>query len=128
VQGLLGQHAACSGVWTGEGYYFARPPQPEEYPDVLRLDEAYVVSVASEAVSRAWTQDGSAQAAELAVETQEAYRRQGYGRQAASAWAAAIIGEEKVAFYSHLAGNAASQRLARSLGVAWYARWAGYAA
>lgn len=126
VKRMLGQYTACERIWAGEGYYFARVPQPEEYADVVKQGEAYVVMVEGEAVSWAWTQDRSVQAAELAVETREEYRRRGYGRQVASAWAAGVIGEGKVGFYSHLVGNEASEGLARSLGVEWYARSAGY--
>ena len=63
----------------------------------------------------------SKQAAELAVETAPGYRRLGYARQVVAAWASHVLGEGKVAFYSHEVGNAASEALAHSLGVVQYA-------
>jgi hypothetical protein len=38
-----------------------------------------------------------------------------------TAWAAHVLGEGKVAFYSHEVGNTASEALAHSLGVVQYA-------
>lgn len=126
VKKTLRQYETCEKVWAGEGCYFTRVPRPEEYADVVKQGAAYVVLVEGEAVSRAWTQDESARAAELAVETRGEYRRYGYARQVVSAWAAGVIEEGKVAFYSYLVGNEASAGLARSLGVEWYARSTGY--
>ena len=65
-------------------------------------------------------------AAELALEVLPEYRRRGYGRQVASAWANHIMQEGLVAFYSHLHDNLPSQALAQSLGVVQYAASAGY--
>jgi hypothetical protein len=53
-------------------------------------------------------------------------RRRGYARQVVAAWATYVLGEGKVAFYSHEAGNVASEALARSLGVAQYAVMTNY--
>ena len=122
VQQLLGQHTACRGIWSGEGYYFAAAPPAEQYADVVQQAGAFVVLADGVEASRAWTQDESSAAAELAVETREGFRRRGYARQVASAWAAHVIGQGKVAFYSHRRENEASRRLAQNLGVTWYAR------
>lgn len=65
-------------------------------------------------------------AAELALEVLPIYRRRGYGRQLAAAWANHIMHQGLVAFYSHLHDNLPSQTLAQSLGVVQYAVSAGY--
>ena len=119
---ILAQYNACQEIWAGEGYHFATAPPPAQYAAAVRQAEAFVVLVNGEAASWAWTQDESANAAELAVETRTEFRRRGYARQVASAWAAHVIGQGKVAFYSHRSDNEASRRLAQNLGVTWYAR------
>ncbi len=121
VQKILSAYSPCNQVFAGQAYVFVHVPSPEEYPDALLHQGAYVVMVDGQPVSRAWTQDGSERAAELAVETLPAYRRRGYGRQVVAAWAARVMADGKVAFYSHKIGNSASRRLARSLGVVQYA-------
>jgi ribosomal protein S18 acetylase RimI-like enzyme len=82
--------------------------------------------VENEPVAWAWSQEKNEKAAELAVEVLPQYRRRGYGRQVASAWANHIIQQRLVAFYSHLHDNVPSQALARSLDVVQYAVSAGY--
>lgn len=121
VQRIISAHAVCSHVFAAKAYYFAHVPTAEEQPDVMFRQGAYVVLVGGEPVSRAWTQDGSDHAAELAVETLPAFQRRGYGRQVVAAWAAHVMAQGKVAFYSHQIGNMASEALARSLGVVQYA-------
>lgn len=66
-------------------------------------------------------------AAELAVETLPEYRRRGYARRVASAWAAARLAAGKTCFYSYLIDNHPSAMLARSLGVVWQFDVATYA-
>jgi GNAT superfamily N-acetyltransferase len=58
-------------------------------------------------------------AAEAWVWTDEAARRQGYGRRCVAAWANDALRRGKVPFYSHAHDNLASRRLARSLGLTW---------
>lgn len=55
-------------------------------------------------------------AAELWVYVEPEYRRHGLGRLLACAWAAEVLSRGKVAFYSHLADNEPSRKLARRLG------------
>jgi hypothetical protein len=121
VQRLLAHHTPCDTIFAGKGYYFARRPAPIEYPDAVCREGCHVILIDGKPVSWAWTADASDQAAELAVETTPAHRRRGYARQVAAAWAAHVLGEGKVAFYSHELGNLASEALARSLGVVQYA-------
>jgi GNAT superfamily N-acetyltransferase/shikimate kinase len=113
-------------VFCAHTYVFARTPEPEAFPDVVYRSKGYEVLVHGDTVSRAWSPDESETAAELAVETHPNYRRQGYARQAASAWAAANLAAGKMPFFSHRLGNQASQELARSLRVENYAQVSGY--
>ncbi|MFL7807812.1 MAG: GNAT family N-acetyltransferase [Anaerolineae bacterium] len=121
VRRILEGYTACDSVFAGKGYYFATLPSPEECPDAVYRDRCYVILVDGNPVSWAWTADESEQAAELAVETLPKYQRRGYARQVVTAWAAHVLGEGKVAFYSHEVGNTASEALAHSLGVVQYA-------
>jgi ribosomal protein S18 acetylase RimI-like enzyme len=121
VRQILAAHTVCRHVFAAKAYYFARVPAAEEHPDAMYRQAAYVVLVGGEPVSRAWTQEGNDHAAELAVEILPAFRRRGYGRQVVAAWAAHVMAQGKVAFYSHEMGNTASEALARSLGVVQYA-------
>ena len=118
---ILAQHTPCDDVFAGRGYYFARPPSQETFPDALFQNGCYVILVNGTPVSWAWTADQSKRAAELAVETDANHRRCGYARQVAAAWANHVIGEGKVAFYSYERSNVASAALAQCLGVVHYA-------
>ena len=64
--------------------------------------------------------------AEAAVETLPQFRRKGFARATASAWADAVISAGKIAFFSHSRDNAASEALAKSLGVELFATAAAY--
>jgi hypothetical protein len=121
VRQILARHTPCDSVFAGKGSYFAHCPSPEAYPDAVLHAGCYVILADGAPVCWAWTANESEAAAELAVETVAEYRRRGYARQAVAAWAAHVLGQGKVAFYSHEAGNVASEALARSLGVVPYA-------
>jgi RimJ/RimL family protein N-acetyltransferase len=121
VRRILDKYTSCDTVFAGKGYYFARTPFPAEYPDAVYRDGCYVILVDGKPVSWAWTADESERAAELAVETVPRYQRRGYARQVVAAWAAHVLGEGKVAFYSHEVGNTPSEALAHSLGAVQYA-------
>ncbi len=101
-------------------------PTPDEYPGVVQQGGNYQIEVAGQAVSRAWTWFESDEAAELVVEALPDFRRHGYARQVAAAWAAGVMQAGRVAFYSYLADNEGSAALARSLGVVEYATWIAY--
>ncbi len=111
---------------TFVGSHFTEVPTSHEYPDVIFDGASFNIYVDGRAVSRAWTQDSSSQANELAVETEPGYRRRGFARQVCSAWAAHVLEAGRVAFYSYRAGNTASAGLARNLGVRWYADMTNY--
>jgi hypothetical protein len=121
VRQILDRYVPCDTVFAGKGYHFARVPSSAECPDAVYRDGCYVILVDGKPVSWAWTADESEQAAELAVETIAKHQRRGYARQVVAAWAAHVLGEGKVAFYSHEVDNTASEALAHSLGVVQYA-------
>ena len=126
VQSILSQFTSCENVFSGKGYFFAQMPPSDQFPDVVYHEGCYVVKVDGDPVSWAWSQDYDDQAAELAVMTSAPFVRRGYARQVASAWAASVIQAGKVAFYSHKIDNFASEALARSLRVIYYATSTGY--
>ena len=112
---LYGDSVDKASVSSFRSYFFEAPSA--KFPDVVRQDEAFIIYVEGEPVSRAWSSRSNARAAELAVETQPAFRRHGYGHQVTSAWARHQVEQGKVAFYSHKLENIASEALAKSLGV-----------
>jgi FR47-like protein len=126
VLAILAEYIHASRFFAGIGCYFERSPAPSEYPRVQLAQGAFCILVNDLAVSRAWTQAKSAQAAELALETLPQYRRLGFGRQVAAAWGHQICSEGKAAFYSYRLDNLASAALARSLGVVRYTRFTSY--
>lgn len=67
-------------------------------------------------VSRAWSVRRNWQAAEIAVETKENYRRMGFGKQVVAAWVKYQLSLGKEAIYSHRTGNLESMYLAQSVG------------
>lgn len=112
--------APCSGMWIGKSYVFARPPTPSQFPDVIRDEGVWAIEQDGARVSWAWSVRENDRAAEVAVETAAAYRRRGYARQVTLAWAHHILSTGRVAFYCHNSDNAASEALAKSLGLVQY--------
>lgn len=126
VQAILAGYAPCTRLVEGVGGYFAAAPTADEFPHVIREGDSYHIEVDGQAVSRAWTWFESDEAAEVVVEALPEFRRHGYARQVAAAWAAGVMQSGRVAFYGYLADNEASAALARSLGVVEYANWVAY--
>jgi hypothetical protein len=126
VQSILAGYASHTRWTEGIGGYFAAVPTPDEFPGVTVENNSYQIEVGGQVVSRAQTWRESDEAAELVVEALPNFRRQGYARQVAAAWAAGVMQGGRVAFYSYLTGNEGSAALARSLGVVEYATWVAY--
>ena len=103
--------------WRGRTYHFATSPSLSLAADVVEHDGTFVILEDGQPVARAWSSRMNERAAELALETLPRYRRRGYAYQVAVAWAAQQLKQQKVAFYSHLAQNDASQALAAKLEV-----------
>jgi len=100
-----------------ETYVAAEPFPASVHPLAHVAGHTASVAEAGQVVSRAWSVRESDRAAECAVETVEPMRRRGYGAQATAAWANRVLGDGKVPFYSHEAGNEPSRALARGLGL-----------
>ncbi len=114
---LEGETPSRVPLSTFRSYYFLNAPSPDEYVDVVRQSDRFVVLIDGEPVSWAWSSRSNSRASELATETKPDFRRRGYARQVCSAWAQHELGQGKIAFYSHRQENIASQALATSLGV-----------
>lgn len=126
VQAILAGYAPHTRLIEGVGGYFAEAPMPDEFRSVIRQDDSYCIAIDGQVVSQAWTWFESEEGAELVVEALPDFRRQGYARQVAAAWAAEVIQAGRVALYNYLTDNEASAALARSLGVVKYATWIAY--
>ena len=139
VTRLLAEDAPCEQVNRGTSYVVpSHAFSSGDYPDVARLGlESRAVledfaSVLGAIVTRspvfAVLADGrvasmcvSARendvAAEAWVETRPEFRQRGFARQVTAAWGHDVVRRGKIAFYSHLWENIASEAVARSLGL-----------
>jgi hypothetical protein len=117
VKSILYQSMVPQTPYRFTSYVFEKCPLPDEFPDVIRQDERFVILHDGKAVSKAWSSRRNAHAAELAVETDPDFRRRGYAYQVCSAWAAYHILHDRIAFYSHLGTNDVSRALAQNLAV-----------
>jgi hypothetical protein len=126
VKRILSEDRQCQDAWRGKGYVFRYVPDSAEFPDVIQQGGTFVIMADDKPIARAWSQEQNEKAAELAVEVLPEYRRRGYARQVSAAWANHIMRSGRIAFYSHLHNNTASEALAHSLGVVQYAVSAGY--
>ena len=107
-------------------YVIDRIPDPSEFPDVVESGGRFVIERDGQIAAAAWSAQQGTHADEVEVETAEAFRRRGYGRQVVAAWAHDIRLAGKVAFYSHLVTNDASRALATSVGARQYAETVEY--
>jgi GNAT superfamily N-acetyltransferase len=126
VRLMLSAYSPCKSLGIYESCYFDHLPKPENYPDVSRLERAFVVHADEQPVCWAWSERSNERCAEVAVETRPAYRRRGYARQAVSALAAAEMQRGRVVLYSYQVDNNASRSLGQSLGVAYFANCAAF--
>lgn len=117
----LGEKAPCPPLETFVSLYFAQIPSPQAFPAVVEQEKNLAIRVEGREVAWAWSERRNERCAELAVETHPDFRRRGFARQLASAWAYRVMQSGRVALYSHKAGNEASRLLAADLGVVGYA-------
>jgi len=117
VRAILDPHHPTTRVYRMRWYTFDRVPDQSEYPDVTIQDDRHVIVIDGEVVAWAQTDTDHEDAAEVEIETHPDYRRRGFARQVTASWAAATLAAGKVAFYSHLLENTASQAVAASLGL-----------
>jgi RimJ/RimL family protein N-acetyltransferase len=99
-------------------------PQSAEYYLDARRAPLFGVIADGRLVSIAHSSRRTEQACELGVETHPDARRRGYGLAVTVLWAAAVAQEGLIAFYSALAENTASLRLAHAAGYRVFARGA----
>lgn len=102
--------------------FFSRCPHVTEFKDAeCEPGRGCVLRQDGQVVAWAFSVRENSHCAEVAVETAVAYRRHGYARQVAAAWAHQVIMGGREAFYSYKVDNYASAALAASLGVENYA-------
>lgn len=126
VAGVLNAHSFCKSHGLFESCYFPQVPLVESYSQAVREGEHFEVQVDGQPVCWAWSERSDERSAEVAVETQMAFRRRGYALQAVSALAAAEMERGKAVFYSYELANLPSRELGRSLGVVVFAACAAY--
>ncbi|MEK7327888.1 MAG: GNAT family N-acetyltransferase [Chloroflexota bacterium] len=126
IKRLLAIHAPCRDIWIGGSCWFASIPAQGDFPDAALDENRWVIKINGEAVAWAWMVRGNDLAVEVAVETKPEFQRWGFGRQVTAAWARDVMSREQVAFYSYHHDNAASQALAKSLGLVKYADGVAY--
>jgi len=145
VQAILEEDSRCDDIFVGKSCVFATTMTPDDYADVIRLDEShqrlideydhrlvlsrgtvYAVIQHSHIVSTCESSRENETAGEAWVRTLPEYRRLGYARQTTAAWAHNLQQEGKIPFYSHRWDNLASQAVAQSLGAIQYQAFVAY--
>jgi RimJ/RimL family protein N-acetyltransferase len=136
----LGRFAPVQKVWSGPAYCFPDRitassgvvPITQENRDLLRphLEEwlvdvgfrefMFAIVLDGHAVSICCSVRASPVAHEVGVETAAEFRGRGYGSRVVAAWAGAARAHGRIPLYSTSWDNAASQALARSLGLRVY--------
>jgi hypothetical protein len=136
-EAALGRVSDVERIWVGPAYGFphelpdassAVPVSetnasllerflPEWLPDVAFRQPFFASVVDGHAVSACCSVRIGEIADEAGVETTPNYRRQGHAAQAVAAWAAAVRARDRIPLYSTSWQNAASQAVARKLGL-----------
>ena len=101
--------------FSGRTGIFGGQLSTDQYVGVDQYGHRFVIRVGDDLAAVAFSAREDAKSAELSVETAPAYRRGGFGRRVAAAWANAILSSGRTAFYSYDFTNNASAALARSL-------------
>ena len=99
--------------------YIALSPFPESAFPAVRADadRLVIAGPGGQPASWAWSVREDERAAELAVETDAAFRHRGYATQVSAAWVTRTLIADKVPFYSHSPENSGSAALAARLGL-----------
>ena len=122
VSSILGSSKPAGGIPVfSSGVILVVPDQAAELQAVYR-DNMWVIDRDGKTAAYAWSVRQNDASAELAVEVETGYRRRGFGRQLAAAWARQVLESGRVAFYSYRLDNLPSMALARRLGVVEFAR------
>ncbi len=118
-----GVHAAADAVLISEGHAHlleAHFPWTITSPSNFRTGPLAATIVEGRAVSICFCARITPLAAEAGVETVEAFRGQGYASAAVAGWASAVQQRGLIPLYSTSWENAASQGVARKLGMVQY--------
>lgn len=136
---ILQSHKAVREVWSGPAYRLSEAPVwptgvvritdanshllADEWLEEQLAEKQLCVAVVEEgqALSVCHSSRTSLRAAEAGLETLPAYRGRGYALAAVQGWAAAVYAQGRIPLYSTSWANAASQRVARKLGLTMYA-------
>ena len=102
---------------TTENADLLRPHLEAWLDDVVRCQPMHVAVSDGQTVAICCSGRISNRAHEAAVETAAAFRHQGYGTRAVSAWASAVRSQGRIPLYSTSWDNTASLSLARRLGL-----------
>ena len=122
ITSILGSGKTAGSIPVfSSGVILAVPHQAADIHAVYR-DNGWMIDLDGEIVAYAWSVRQNDASAELAVEVETGYRRRGFGRQLAAAWARQVLESGRVAFYSYRLDNLPSMSLARRLGVVEFAR------
>ncbi len=120
--------APCHDMHIGRSYIYPEMFEAVTFPDVTCLPEndLCVMMMDGTAVSACSSIRQNTRCAEAWVFTEEACRRQGFGKRVVQSWAQRVRQQGRIPFYSHRMDNPASQRLAESIGFEWYIDDVGY--
>jgi hypothetical protein len=136
VKEFLAKVAPCEEVLEGRSYIFPDTITPADYPNAIQLNAnherlvnefdvklnilpgpIYAIIVDNHIASACVSSREDERAAEAWVQTSQTFRQRGYGSQVTAAWANNLQKRAKIPFYSHRLGNAASEGVARRLGL-----------
>ncbi|MFX0206024.1 MAG: GNAT family N-acetyltransferase [Candidatus Hodarchaeota archaeon] len=128
VKSLLSQYNPCNEIWLGKSYVFPPELGLSSHLEVIHLPEqsSCAIIIDGENVSTCSSARENHAAGEAWTFTQPEYRRRGYGKLVTAAWGQRLREKGKVPFYSHLGDNAASEGIARSLGLIQFISAVGY--
>ena len=116
VSGMLyGTRTGSS--WAGSAYRFT-DPYPDNGIDMVQYTGSkFVIKINGQDESWAWSSRSNSRCAELATETAESHRRNGFATMVSAAWANHQLKKGRIPFYSHKVENLPSRNLAACLGV-----------
>lgn len=133
VRAILALDRPCDEVWRNRAYIFTENMESSTHRDVTRLSETndigspiFGVIVNGNVVSSCSSIRENGKSGEAWVQTAPEYRGRGYAAQVTAAWGNDLYEQGKVAFYSHLIENTASQAVARKLELTPFMSAVGY--
>ncbi|HEX8682366.1 MAG TPA: GNAT family N-acetyltransferase [Ardenticatenaceae bacterium] len=135
------QTPPCNEIFSGKSYTFPNTLTPADYPDVTPWNESHrslpghiqmggpsthLIIADGQIASACESSRENHKAGEAWVQTSPHFRRRGYARQVTAAWARYLQQQGKIPLYSHQWDNAASEAVARSLGLVPFITFVAY--